>query len=319
MPNIARSSPQAITRSPAGKTKILLVRQPVKSVRKSDEPDRAMFKLMLGVIITLGVFLVLWMMGFLGYRLGFASMVRSPELVLHPVDALAAGALMLISIPFGILQAGIEEPMSLMIGFVLISIPAASLGAIKPRSPGGPKLKPGVIALFYAGAIVGGLNALGILWWMISPLRLDRMHDLPLDPSQVRLWLTNLQTVAGLDVLALVAAALWVVVVMRLAIPRWLRGLTASICFIAGVLMLVATSISNVAIAELTAGRSVCHAEDGREGEELILGFTPQYLATLRVENQQSLVDWRDKPTILHVLNKQSIVEFVDAQAPKER
>ena len=48
---------------------------------------------------------------------------------------------------------------------------------------------------------------------------------------------------SGLDALALIAAAVWVVVTMRLAIPRWLRGLAASACFFALVVTAVAMAI----------------------------------------------------------------------------
>lgn len=319
MPNIARTNPRPIARAaPAGKTKILLVRQPVKSVRRSDEPDRAMYHLSIGVIVALGSIAAVWVMGFLGYRLGFAPMMRVPELMVQPADALVCGALTLISIPQAILQAGITEPMALMLGFVLISIPAASLGAIKPRSPGGPRPKPAVVGMSYAGAIAASLNALGVMWWMVSPFRHSHLGDLPIDPSLADAWLGNLQTIAGLDVLAVASSAVWVVVIMRLAIPMWLRGLSGAMGFFALVVIAVAMSMSNVSVAQMTAGRSVIQSAGGAASVDLVLGFTPQYFATLRVEDKTSFVDLRDRPTDFTVVGKQSVVDFLSSQAPKE-
>ena len=70
MPNIARTTPHPAVRTAASasKTKVLLVRQPVKSVRKSDEADRAAFKLAIGVITARGIVGAVWLMGYLGYR-----------------------------------------------------------------------------------------------------------------------------------------------------------------------------------------------------------------------------------------------------------
>ena len=60
------------------------------------------------------------------------------------------------------------------------------------------------------------------------------------------------QTVSGLDVLAVIIASLWVVVVMRLTVPMWLRGLCASIAFFGLVVVTVAMSMSNAAAAQIT-------------------------------------------------------------------
>src|SRR5688572_13643131 len=122
MPNIARTTPHPAVRTAASasKTKVLLVRQPVKSVRKSDEADRAALKLAIGVITALGIVGAVWLMGYLGYRLGFADVVRIHDLQLDVGGGLAVGTMMLISIPRVILQAGIAEPTLLMVGFVAI-------------------------------------------------------------------------------------------------------------------------------------------------------------------------------------------------------
>src|SRR5688572_8669060 len=147
MTSITRTTRRPAVRAgaAASKTKILLVRQPVKSVRRSDEPDRAALRLAIGVIVGIGSIAAVWLMGYLGFRLGFSELMRVRELELGGGGGLATGAMMLITMPQVILQAGIEQPAWLMIGFVLIAIPAASLGAIKPVAPGGPRPKPAIV------------------------------------------------------------------------------------------------------------------------------------------------------------------------------
>jgi len=317
VPNLARAKPRpAVHAPPAAKTKILLVRQPVKSVRKSDEPDRAALKLAIGVIAALGVIGAVWFIGFLGHQLGFARLMRVPELSLDVGGGLVVGALVLISLPQVIIQAGIAQPMWLMVGFVLIAIPAASLGAVKPLQPGGPKVKPAIVAISFAGAIFGMINAIALIWWTVSPIRRALIEELPFDFADVNGWLDNLRLAAGMDALATVAAALWVVMAMKLAIPAWMRGLSASACFFALVVVTVAMAMSNATVSQVNTGRSVYLAEEGSLDERLVVGFTPQSIVTLHVENYRSIIEVSDKPASLTVVGTQSIAGYLDQRKP---
>lgn len=323
MANLARTTSRAPARTggPTGKTKVLLVRQPVKSVRKSDEPDRTILRLVIGVIVALGIVGTVWLMGYLGFRLGFAPLMRVPDLMTEDGGGLATGTMMLISVPQVILQSGMAQPMWLMLGMVLIAIPSASLGAIKPTSPGGPRPKPAIVVISFTGAIVAAFNGLAMIAWTVSPFRNTLLADMPADPYLAEQWLANLQTVGGLDVLGTIAAAVWVVVVMRLAIPRWLRGLSASACYFALVVIMVATAMSNASIAQITAGRSVFHSENSGADEEMLLGFTPQYMVSLRVVGKTCFVDLRNRPSELTLLGKRgklSIVDFLITERPPQ-
>lgn len=324
VPNIARTKPRpAAPRSnlPVAKTKILLVRQPVKSVRKSDEPDRAMLRLMYGVVSVVGALALLWLMGYLGFRLGFAPMMRVPDLMVEGAGGLVAGAMMFMSLPQTILQCGIEQPMGLMLGFVLIALPAAILGAVKPVQPGGPRPKPEIVALSMMGAIAAALNAAVLVWWTISPLRAVWIADLPFLPNQAAQWLTNLQIVGGLDALGAVSGGLWTVVVMRLAIPLWLRTLTAGIAAFGLAVILLATAMSNVSVSQITAGRSVFFIDDGSLATHLVIGHTPQAMATLRVGTESGgavLVDVRTRPADFAVIGQESVVEFLRTRRQEE-
>jgi hypothetical protein len=321
MPNIARATPRNMpvrAGVPAPKTKILLVRQPVKSVRKSDEPNRDALHLAYGVVIALGVLAALWLLGYLGFRMGFAPTVRVPDLLVEGAGGLAAGAMMLISLPQTILVSGMEQPMALMLGFALIAIPAAILGAVKPVSPGGPKPKPEIVALSIIGAIAAALNAGAVVWWATSPLRGAFIHELPMDPVDARSWITNLQIAGGLDALATIAAALWVVVIMRLAIPTWLRALSASACFFGLAVIAVAMAMSNVTISQSTSGRAVFFLDEGSIETRLLLGHTPRSMATLGVAGKAVLVELRDRPAEFTVVGQEPIVDYVANLAPPQ-
>ncbi len=319
MPNLARTNPKQPARSnvPAAKTKILLVRQPVKSVRKSDEPDRAMLQLAYGVVIVLGIIAAVWLMGYLGFRLGFAPAVRVPDLMAEGAGGLAAGAMMLMSLPRTIVEAGIAEPMLLMLGFAMIAVPAGILGAIKPSAPGGPKPKTEIVALSIIGAIAAALNAGAVVAWAVSPWRAGWIGELPFAPDESSQWVSNLQVAGGLDALGAVAAALWVVVVMRLAIPGWLRVLAASACFFGLAIISVAMAMSNVTVSQITTKRPVGFLDDGAINTQLALGHTPRSVAVVRVDQRTVVVELRDRPAILTIVGQESLEGFLMRSAPK--
>ncbi|MEE8130629.1 MAG: hypothetical protein V3T48_10090, partial [Vicinamibacterales bacterium] len=205
MKPLVRANPQPT----AARTKILLVRPSsgIKSVRKSDEPDRAVFRLALGVVVAAGLVLGVWLMGYIGFRLGFAPLIDVPQLQLEPGMGLVTGTLMLVSIPRMIILAGIAQPLWLMVGFVLIAIPAAGISAARPHTPGGPRQSTAAVVFSHAGAIAAALNALVVIWWIASATRTDRLDQMRVDPRETAQWLGDLTTVAGLDVLAVIASS----------------------------------------------------------------------------------------------------------------
>lgn len=300
------------------RTKILLVRQAVKSVRRSDEPSRAALHLAIGVISALGAVGAVWLMGYLGFRLGFAPVMRVPDLLAEPGNGLVTGTMILISVPQVVLQAGLAQPGFLMLAFAMIAIPAASLGAISPLIPGGPRPSREAVIVSFAGAIAASLNGVALLAWTVSPFRGSFVTELPFAPQDATRWLEDLQTLAGLDVLAVISAALWVVVIMRLAIPLWLRVLTASMCFFSLVVVTVGMSMSSAAAAQVTASRSLIFIDDGTLDPRLLLGSTRQSMAVLVVDGQSILVELRERPSNLTVVGRQSIIDFLNSRAPAE-
>ncbi|MFB3139476.1 MAG: hypothetical protein ACE10B_09675 [Phycisphaerales bacterium] len=291
----------------------------IKSLRSTDEPMGTPIRLAIGVIVAVGVVAVVWLMGVVGFRLGFAPLIRVPGLLSEPGGGLVTGTIMIISIPRVILLAGGAQPTWLMLGFAAIAIPAAGLGAVRHRPGGIPRPSLAAVVFTLAGAICAALNALAVIWWTACNARNARFADLPDDPAGTDIWLENLQTVAGLDVLAVIAATVWVVLVMRLSIPLWLRALAASASYVALVVAIVAMSMSIAAFAQIQAARSVVHLDDGSIDARLVLGFTPGHVATLRIENEMAIVELRDRSDTMTVVGRQSIVGMLQEAAQRSR
>lgn len=313
-----------IVRSKPGgaRPRILVVRPTgggIKSVRRSDEADRTPLRLAIGVVVALGIAASVWLVGHLGFRLGFAPLVDVPQLLGRPGGGLTAGTIMLISIPQVIILAGVAEPLWLMLGFAVIAIPAAGISAAKPRVRGGPPPSSVAVVFTHLGAIGAALNALVVIWWTVSGARNSRMGDLPLAPDDATAWLAGLQTAAGLDVLAVIASALWVVLVMRLAVPLWLRAITVTATLFTLVVAIVAMSMSNGAAALVQTPRSEVFFDDGSLDTRLVLGFTDGHLVTLRVDEGVSIVELHEKETMVTVYRGQSVVGMLEDAAAKGR
>ena len=125
--------------------------------------------------------------------------------------------------------------------------------------------------------------------------------------------------IAGLDVLAVVAATVWVVLVMRLAIPLWLRSITAAASLFALVVVIVAMSMSNAAAAQIQTFRSVVFLDDGSIDTRLLLGYTERHVATLRINEDITIVELHDRSSMMTVIGRQSIVGTLEEHAAKRR
>jgi hypothetical protein len=114
-----------------------------------------------------------------------------------------------------------------------------------------------VVVFSAVGAAVAIINAVAVFAWLASPLRGRLFSALPFSAAEVEPWLEELRLAAAADVLALIAAGLWVVLVMRLGIPGWLRGLAATAGFAAFIVAAVAAAMSSVTVAQLTTPRTL--------------------------------------------------------------
>ncbi len=275
---------------------------------------RSRTPLLLAFGLTVGVVAGVWLMGFLGLSVGFAPLLGLPLLEWGPGVGLVTGIHMLAAVPGVIIQAGVGASTWLIVGFVLVAFPAAGITAAGPQPTGG-SLHPSIVMVFsWAGAAGAALNAVAITWWTASQTRGDMIVVLPGHADQTESWLDNLQTAAGLDVVAVIASALWVVLVMRLAIPAWLRALAASAGFVGLVVAAVAMSMSNGAATEFQKARSVVTFHEGSSEARLLVGFTPNHAVTLHLDHGAAHIELHDATTTMIVVGNRSIAEMMDQE-----
>jgi hypothetical protein len=324
MPNLVHSA----SRPTAPRSRLLVVRPSGRSVKAVEHPETWPRRLAVGVISVLAVAAATWLMGYLGFRLGFAPMMQLPDLVAQPGAGLVTGTLILINVPRVLFQAGMAEPLWLMIGFGAIALPAAALGAARPRTPGGPAMRKSLETMANLGATGALLFAIGLVAWTSAPVRTSLVQPLPDDPARADAWFDALQTAAGLDVLAVVVAALWVVLVFRLPIALWFRSISGAATIFAFLVAFVAMSMSNAAAAHVGMPRSLAAppaiagaASPSPETppETLVLGSTHTHLATLTVSREgRTALRLSQHPGDLTVLGRSSIIAFLREHAVEE-
>lgn len=305
-------------RTSSPRPKMLVVRQPVKRVHARGEHRRLPVNLAIGVIATAGGLLILWLMGYIGYHLGYAPLIHVPELTQDFGHALTAGIRTWLRIPALILQLGLAHPTWLMITFVFIAIPAAGLSASRPGTPGGPRMSPPAIVFSNAAGVIAGLYGVLLVSWLASPLRSDLFQPLPVTTQFINSWYVDIQTVAGLDTLLLIAAALWTVLMFRLAIDTWLRVLSASVIIFATCLMIAGFSYSAGAAAQLSAQRSLLDLGSSPTHPYLWLGSTKDHLVTLSLHNSSCRVQLHNHPGTITTAGTASVIEFLSDSTETE-
>lgn len=313
MRELARPIPR-----PAAKSKVLVVRQPIKSVRPGDHPDRLPLRLAIGVITAIGIVALIWLLGHVGFRLGFAQVIEVTDLRGELDDGLIAGVIMLIKSPALVIKAGIAQPLWLMLGFLMIAVPAGGLAAARPRVLGGPNPRGLTVVMSNTAAVLAMINAALLVLWMASTPRLGMLRPMPLQPAASFAWLRGLQTAGGLDVLAFIAAALWVVLVMRLLIPLWLRGLSAAASFFALAVVSVGMAISTAAATQVETARSLAFLDDGSLQPRLLLGETRRHVATLVVRDGIIVRELLPPSDGAEIIGRQSIIELLKDSIPRE-
>jgi hypothetical protein len=200
----------------------------------------------------------------------------------------------------------------------MIALPAAGLSAARPRVPGGPHPPGLTVVMSNTAAVLAMIIAAFLVLWMASSLRLKMLRPMPLEPVASIAWLRDLQTAAGLDVLAFIAAALWVVLVMRLMLPLWLRVLSAAASFFALAVVAVGMAISTAAATQIETGRSVAFLDDGSLQPRLLLGETRRHVATLTVRDGVIVRELLPPTDGAEIIGRQSIIELLREAMPRE-
>lgn len=297
---------------------------PVRRDAIAPRADRLPVRMLIGLVVAVGGVALAWLMGAIGHRLGFAMAMRLPELDTGGTRALATGIMLLVGIPGMVLEAGIRQPMWLLAGFLLLAFPAGGLAAAAPTPRGDGPENPVHAALANIGAVLGMLTAAGLLWWTGSPVRIGLMRPMPADPDTAAAWPVDLSTAAGLDVLAVIVAALWVVLVFRLPVPGWLRALSATACLFGLVVSVVALSVSGGTATQVTAqrsvvGRPVAEASAESPAPMLLLGRAGDRDAVLVSTDGRLEVELTALPAELRILGRASIADAARDAAGRDR
>ncbi|MFO0873104.1 MAG: hypothetical protein U0575_03920 [Phycisphaerales bacterium] len=261
-----RSTSRATGESPSGAPpaasdtkppRMVLLRERIRSVRDESGPGRAALRLASVVAAAAGAVLGVWTLGYLGFRLGVAPTLGATDLLGEPGEGLATGALVVLRAPTAIFRAGLAQPAMLVAGFVAIAIPAAILPLARPGVRGGPRASRTEAGLSAAGAALAMLFAAILVAWSAASMRRGWLGPIPHDTAQTADWANGLDTAAGVDLLAAATATLWAVLVLRLAIPAWLRWLAGATTFFALAVVLIGAGTSNAIAAHVALPRAV--------------------------------------------------------------
>lgn len=281
----------AITRSPsipphsggAAGSRLVIVRPGARSVRPQDLAAPRAPRLHLVALITLASTAGAWLAGLLGYRLGFASAMRVPDLSVDALGGASHGAMMLVAVPSCVLTAGLESPWLLMALFAAVAMPAGALVLARPRTPGGPRPRPLASGFAATGAILAMVSGVLAIAWIGSPARLELLAPLPFSAAAVAAWARSIASAAGLDVLVVAALVLWTILVARLPIPIWLRALSGAAVGFALLVCAVSLAASLGTSAHLNAARPLVQSETSRVG--LLLGSTAHHIVVLEPDD----------------------------------
>ncbi|MBC24263.1 MAG: hypothetical protein CMJ32_10160 [Phycisphaerae bacterium] len=201
------------------------------------------------------VLLTIWLAGFIGFRLGFAKVLGIPGLVAEPGVGLDIGMRILIEAPYRVIDAGTLEPAWLLYSFLLIILPAGGLAAIGTRSVDGTSTDPAGPPIAWIGAVASCFAAIMIIGWVSVFSRSLRTQLMPLDMTGFTSWHDGLTLVAGIDLIVLTAAILWIVLAWRLPVQPWLQALSICFTLFALIAIYVAASTSNGTMVGLETRR----------------------------------------------------------------
>lgn len=286
--------------------RVVVLRERIRSVRPEDGQSSAALRLAIATVAAAVSVLGIWTLGFIGFRLGVAPLFGVPDLLAEPGGGLATGVLMVLRAPMTIFRGGLHQPVALVVGFALLTLPAGLLPLVRPLVPNGPRPKPGILALNAFGAFVAIFFAALVVAWTVWPQRLDLFASLPNSIDRIGLWRNELFAIAALDLFAAIAMLLWAILVLRLAIPSWLRWLAGAIAFFALGVALVSTSISNAVVTHLHTPRAVVARA---ETDALLLGSTREHSVLLRVSGMALRITL-EPPQAFQITGRRSVVSF---------
>ncbi len=263
----------------------------------------------LASLIVLAAVGLTWMLGYVGFRLGFAPAMLTPELLADPSEGLATGALLIIEAPINVFRAGLSEWPWLMVWFAMVAIPAGALVTIRQYAPGGPRPSSTSTVFNTIGAVATSLVACLVFGWVTSPWRREWVGPMPMLLSDLESWQQTAAAAAGLDVMAAITTLVWTVLAVRLHLPRWHRVLCVSAIGFALGCVVLAACISGAIATQASSPRSVCFVSGSGE-PQLLLGYTRGHAALLMKNGPAAQLRLVAESEEMTVIGRASLVEW---------
>jgi hypothetical protein len=242
-----------------------------RGTTRADDPGRDGVRLALIAFTTLAAGLGMLVLGWMAERAGIEAWLGMGELARPIGGTVVTGARMPGTMIRALYDAGVVEPLFFAAAMGLLIPPIAGIVAARPLRPG---LAPAAAAARIAAGIAAGLVVaadIAIVAVTMSTVR-PTVDDVVIGEDA---WLDAIRNVAAADTVAAMLAILLAVLVFRMPLDRWARGLVGAIAITTAVLATGSAAGSAGTLDFLQSERPVVVPRGWTGGTVLDLGRTP--------------------------------------------
>lgn len=243
-----------------------------RGTTRADDPARDGVRLAVIAFTTFAAGLGMLVLGWMAERAGIEAWLGMGEFERPIGGTVVTGARMPGTMIQSLYEAGVVEPLFFAAAMALLIPPIAGIVAARP-------LRPGVAAPAAAARIAAGIAAglvvaadVAIVAVTMSTVR-PTVDDVVIGEDA---WLDAIRNVAAADTVAAILAILLAVLVFRMPLDRWARGLVGAIAITAAVLATGTAAGSAGTLDFLQSERPVVVPRGWTGGTSLDLGRTPE-------------------------------------------
>ena len=287
-----------------------------RGTTRADDPARDGVRLAVIAFTTFAAGLGMLVLGWMAERAGIEAWLGMGEFERPIGGTVVTGARMPGTMIQSLYEAGVVEPLFFAAAMALLIPPIAGIVAARP-------LRPGVAAPAAAARIAAGIAAglvvaadVAIVAVTMSTVR-PTVDDVVIGEDA---WLDAIRNVAAADTVAAILAILLAVLVFRMPLDRWARGLVGAIAITAAVLATGTAAGSAGTLDFLQSERPVVVPRGWTGGTSLDLGRTPEGgMATIdRSLDAKPVMSRRILPVErITIPGTMSIAELVSAPIPE--
>ncbi|MAH66198.1 MAG: hypothetical protein CMJ27_07375 [Phycisphaerae bacterium] len=242
-----------------------------RGTTRVDDPARDGVRIAVIAFTTLAAGLGMLVLGWMAERAGIEAWLGMGEFARPIGGTVVTGARMPGTMIQALYEAGVVEPLFFAAAMALLIPPIAGIVAARP-------LRPGLAAPTAAARIAAGIAAalvvaadVAIVAVTMSTIR-PTVDDVVIGDDA---WLDAIRNVAAADTVAAMLAILLAVLVFRMPLDRWARGLVGAIAITAAVLSTGTAAASAGTLDFLQSERPVVIPDGWTGGTSLDLGRTP--------------------------------------------